>query len=39
MPIIIKSEDEIAIIREAGHSVAEVLQILVNRLRPGLVGC
>ena len=38
MPIIIKSEDEIAIIREAGRSVAEVLQILMNRLRPGLVG-
>ena len=33
-----KSEDEIAIIREAGRYVAEVLQILVNRLRPGLVG-
>jgi methionyl aminopeptidase len=38
MPIVIKSEDEIAIIREGGRSVAEVLQILVNRLRPGLVG-
>jgi len=38
MPIVIKSEDEIAIIREAGHSVAEVLQILMNRLRPGLVA-
>jgi methionyl aminopeptidase len=38
MPIVIKSEDEIAIIREAGRSVAEVLQILANRLRPGLVA-
>ena len=38
MPIVIKSEDEIAIIRDAGRCVAEVLQILVNRLRPGLVG-
>ncbi len=38
MPIVIKSEDEVAIIREAGRCVAEVLQILVNRLRPGLVG-
>ena len=38
MPIIIKSEDEIAIIREAGCCVAEVLQILVDRLRPGLVA-
>jgi methionyl aminopeptidase len=38
MPIVIKSEDEIAIIREAGRCVAEVLQILMNRLRPGLVA-
>jgi methionyl aminopeptidase len=38
MPIVIKSEDEIAIIREAGRSVAEVLQILMNHLRPGLVA-
>jgi methionyl aminopeptidase len=38
MPIVIKSEDEIAIIREAGRSVAEVLQIMMNRLRPGLVA-
>jgi len=38
MPIVIKSADEIAIIRDAGRCVAEVLQILVNRLRPGLVG-
>jgi methionyl aminopeptidase len=38
MPIVIKSEDEVAIIREAGRCVAEVLQILVSRLRPGLVG-
>jgi methionyl aminopeptidase len=37
MPIIIKSEDEIAIIREAGRNVAEVLQILADRVRPGLV--
>ncbi len=38
MPIVIKSEDEIAIIREAGRSVAEVLQILADHLRPGLVA-
>jgi methionyl aminopeptidase len=38
MPIIIKSEEEIAIIREAGRNVAEVLQILVDQLRPGLVA-
>jgi methionyl aminopeptidase len=37
MPIVIKSEDEIAVIRQAGRSVAEVLQILMDRLRPGLV--
>ena len=37
MPIIIKSRDEIAIMREAGRIVAETLQILVDRLRPGLV--
>jgi methionyl aminopeptidase len=37
MPIIVKSEDEIAIMREAGRHVAEVLQILVDALRPGLV--
>lgn len=38
MPIIIKSEDEIAIMRQAGRIVAEALQILVKRLRPGLAG-
>jgi methionyl aminopeptidase len=38
MPIVIKSQDEIAIIREAGRSVAEVLQIMMGRLRPGLVA-
>jgi methionyl aminopeptidase len=38
MPIVIKSQDEIAIIREAGRSVAEVLQIMLDRLRPGLVA-
>lgn len=37
MPIILKSPDEIAIIRHAGRIVAEVLQLLVERLRPGLV--
>jgi len=37
MPIIVKSEDEIAIMREAGRHVAEVLQILVDALRPGMV--
>jgi methionyl aminopeptidase len=37
MPIIIKSDDEIAIMREAGRIVAETLQRLVAELRPGLV--
>lgn len=37
MPIIVKSPDEITIMREAGRHVAEVLQILVDALRPGLV--
>ena len=37
MPIILKSRDEIAIMREAGRMVAETLQMLVDRLRPGLV--
>lgn len=37
MPIIVKSQEEIAIMREAGRVVAETLQLLVERLRPGLV--
>jgi methionyl aminopeptidase len=37
MPIIIKSNDEIAIIREAGRIVAQVLEILKEEIRPGLV--
>src|SRR3970282_2277419 len=37
MPIILKSRDEIAIMRDAGRIVAEVLQIIVERLRPGLI--
>lgn len=37
MPIIVKSRDEIAIMRQAGRVVAETLQVLVERLRPGLV--
>jgi methionyl aminopeptidase len=38
MPIIIKSDDEIAIIREAGRIVAQVLEILKEEIRPGLVA-
>jgi methionyl aminopeptidase len=37
MPIVVKSRDEIAIMREAGRHLAEVLQMLVDALRPGLV--
>ena len=37
MPIIIKSDDEIAIMREAGRIVAQTLDKLVDELRPGLV--
>ena len=37
MTIILKSRDEIAIMRDAGRIVAEVLHTLVERLRPGLV--
>jgi len=37
MPIVIKSEEEIAIIREAGSIVAQVLGILREEIRPGLV--
>ena len=37
MPIVVKSKDEIAIMREAGRHVAEVLQILREALRPGVI--
>jgi methionyl aminopeptidase len=37
MPIIIKSDDEIAIMREAGRHVAEVLALLLDALQPGVV--
>jgi len=37
MPIIIKSDDEIAIMRHAGKVVAQTLGKLVEELRPGLV--
>ncbi len=37
MPIIIKSDEEIGIMREAGRIVAETMQLLVDELRPGLV--
>lgn len=37
MPIIIKSDEEIEAIREAGRIVAQVLEILKQEIRPGLV--
>lgn len=37
MPIIIKSDDEIAIMRQAGSIVAQTLQKLVEETRPGVV--
>jgi methionyl aminopeptidase len=37
MPIIVKSRDEIAIMREAGQIVGQTLQLLVDHMRPGLV--
>ncbi|MGA2285712.1 MAG: type I methionyl aminopeptidase [Dehalococcoidia bacterium] len=38
MPIIIKSEEEIAIIREAGRVVGQVLQILARKAKQGVRG-
>jgi methionyl aminopeptidase len=37
MPIILKSRDEIATMREGGRIVASVLQLLKDHLRPGVV--
>ena len=37
MPIIIKSDDEIAIMRQSGRIVAQTMQKLLAELRPGLV--
>ena len=36
MSIIVKSEEEIALMREAGRTVAEVLEIMRSRIRPGM---
>ncbi len=38
MPIILKSRDEIAIMREAGRIVAETLQLLTEEVRPGVAA-
>src|SRR5574341_1949794 len=37
MPIVLKSRDEIAIMRESGRLLAEGLGLVVARLRPGLI--
>jgi len=37
VPIIVKSQNEIGIMREAGRHLAEVLQMLVDAVRPGLM--
>ena len=37
MAIVVKSRDEISIMRESGRILAETLRQLVDRLRPGLV--
>ena len=37
MPIIVKSDDEITIMRQAGRIVAEVLEILAAEVRPGFI--
>jgi len=37
MPIILKSRDEITIMRQSGRILAETLQLLADRVRPGLV--
>ena len=38
MPIIIKTEEEIALIREAGRVVGQVLRILAQEAKPGVKG-
>ena len=37
MPIILKSRDEISLMREAGRILAETLQLLLEHVRPGLI--
>jgi len=38
MPIVLKSKEEIALMREAGRAVAQVLEILKEEIKPGVVG-
>ena len=37
MPIVVKSKEEISLMREAGRAVAQVLEIMKGEIRPGLV--
>ena len=37
MAIVVKSRDEISIMRESGRILAETLQVVVDRLRPGII--
>jgi methionyl aminopeptidase len=37
VPIVLKSKDEIAIMRESGRILAETLQLITERVRPGLI--
>jgi methionyl aminopeptidase len=37
LPIILKSRDEIGIMRDAGRILAETLQLVVERVRPGVI--
>jgi len=38
MPIVLKSKEEIALMREAGRVVAQVLEMLKEEIKPGVVG-
>jgi len=38
MPIVLKSKEEITLMREAGRAVAQVLEILKEEIKPGVVG-
>jgi methionyl aminopeptidase len=37
MPIILKSRDEIAVMRDAGRILAETLELVLERVRPGVI--
>jgi methionine aminopeptidase len=38
MPIVLKSKEEIALMREAGRAVGQVLEILKREIKPGIVS-